>query len=85
MVQGRGGLRFALKTSKGLGILRDFVREKLQRNKAAKPGVFRFVDDAHTTATQFFKDAVMGDTLADERLGIRHFKGDRGAANWRTS
>jgi len=33
--------------------------------------VFCFVDDAHA-ATEFFDDAAMGDSLADEGVGVSH-------------
>ena len=35
-------------------------------------GIFRLVDDAHSAATELLKDAVMGDGLADGKLGFRH-------------
>ena len=41
------------------------LREKLQRDKAAKFRVFGFIDHTHPTAAQLLDDAVMGEGLAD--------------------
>src|SRR5260370_32707886 len=68
----RGGLRFRLETRQSLCILGNFVREKFQSDEAMEAGVFRFVDDSHSTAAEFFHDAVMGYVLAYQRLGFRH-------------
>jgi hypothetical protein len=35
-------------------------------------GVFGLVHNAHTSAAEFFQDAVVRKCLADERGGIRH-------------
>src|SRR5215831_17989546 len=37
-----------------------------------EPCVFGFVHDTHPTPAEFFKDAVVGNSLADERAGLRH-------------
>ena len=34
--------------------------------------VFGLVDDAHAAAAKFFDDAVVRDSLADERVGAWH-------------
>jgi hypothetical protein len=72
MIQRGGGLSFALETQKSLLIPRDVVREKFQRDKPAKLGVFGFVDDAHASAAEFFEDKKMCEGAADEGRGIRH-------------
>ena len=34
--------------------------------------ILRTVDFAHSSATELFQDAVLGDRLADEGVGVRH-------------
>jgi hypothetical protein len=76
VIQGGGGLRFALETAEGLRIAGNFVGKKFQRDETMKPRVFRFVDDAHASAAKFFDDAVMRDGEVDERrLGFGHARG----------
>ena len=48
------------------------VREEFQRHVAAQAGVFGFVDNTHAAAAQLLDDAVVGDGLADEGVGVRH-------------
>ena len=52
MIQRRGGARFPAKTLQRLRILRDFIRQKFERDEAAKVGIFGLVDHAHATAAQ---------------------------------
>ncbi len=61
MVEGRGGLGLAAKTSKGLDIAGEFGGKKLERNEAVQARIFSFVDNAHATSAEFFGDAVMRD------------------------
>ncbi len=65
MIQRRSRLCLALKTRSGQRILRHFVRQKLQRNKAAQAGIFSLVNHAHTAAAQFLDNAVVRDGLID--------------------
>ena len=71
MVEGGGGLRFALKARQRLGIAGDFIRQKLERDKAMEAGVFCLKDHSHPTAAELFNDAIMGDALADHVRGVR--------------
>jgi len=77
MIQRRGGPGFAAEPFEGLRVASDVLRKKFQRNETAELGVFRFVDDAHAAATEFFDHPIVGDGEADGRLGFRHA--------WRTS
>jgi hypothetical protein len=72
MVQGGGRAGFAAKSFQGLRVLRQILRQKLQSDEAAQHGVFRFVDHAHSTTAEFLDDAVMGDSLTNERVGAGH-------------
>ena len=72
VIQRGRGLRFALETRQSLGIFGNFVREKFQSNEAVEPRVFRFVDNSHATAAEFFHNAVVGYVLTHQRLGFRH-------------
>ncbi len=65
VIQGGGGLCFALETLESLRVAGEIFGEKFQRDETAELGVFGFVDDAHSAAAEFFQDAVVGDGLAD--------------------
>jgi hypothetical protein len=41
-------------------------------NEAVEADVLSLVHHTHPTPTEFLNDAVVGDGLADERLGLRH-------------
>ena len=66
MIQGRGRLSFALKAFEGLRVSGHVVGQELQRDETAEFDILGLVDHAHTTAAEFFDDAVMGDGFADE-------------------
>ena len=47
-------------------------RQEFQCHVAVQPRVFGLVDHTHPAPAQLLDDAVMGDGLADERVGVRH-------------
>jgi hypothetical protein len=59
MVQGGGGLRFALESRESLRIARDILRQKFQRDEALEARVFGLVNDTHASAAELFDDAVV--------------------------
>src|SRR5712692_973361 len=65
MIQCRGGTGFPLEPFQRRMILGVIVRQKLESNRSAEAGVLGFVHDTHTTAPEFFHDAVVGDGLPD--------------------
>src|SRR5205085_4925024 len=52
MIERRGGASFALKTLERLGIAGHLFRQKLERDMAAKAGVFSLVDHAHAAGAE---------------------------------
>jgi hypothetical protein len=72
MVQGGGGLRFALEAREGLVIFGDIIGEEFEGDVAVEANVFGLVDNAHTSTTELLENAVVGDCLANERVGVRH-------------
>ena len=60
VIEGGSGAGFAAEAFDGLRITGDVVGEKFQGDVAAEAVVFGFVDDAHSAATQFFQDGVVG-------------------------
>ena len=73
MAQGRSSLSFAPESIKRLRIARDIIRQKLQCYEPVKPGVLSFINDAHSSATELFDDAVVGNRAAEDGWGISHF------------
>jgi hypothetical protein len=65
-------LRFTLETREGVGVSRDFWREKLQGNKAVQPGVFRLVDNAHPTTANLFDNTVVRNGLPKKGVSAGH-------------
>ncbi len=70
--QCRCGLRFPLEAGQCLSVLGHFIWQKLQRNESMKSRVLGLVHHTHPAASDFFKYAVVRDSLADERLDLRH-------------
>lgn len=66
------GLRLALESFERRGIVRRFVRQKLQRDRTAKPRVFGLEYDAHPATAEFFEDAIVRDRLSNNGLRVRH-------------
>ena len=52
--------------------LRQVVGEELQCDVAVQPCIFGLVNHTHPTTTEFFEDAIVGNGLADEGVGVRH-------------
>src|ERR1700730_1206172 len=48
----------------------SYGRQKFERNHAAKPSVFGFVDDAHSPAAKFFQNPIVGNCAASDSQGI---------------
>ena len=65
MVQGRSRLGLALEAGQRLSIAGNLIRHLLESDKAVQPGVFGFVDNAHTPTTDLLDNAVMRDGPAD--------------------
>ena len=65
MVQRGRSARLASKSLQRLGIFRDGFGKKFYRNEPAEFHVLGLVNYAHTTAAQFFDDAVVRDGLSD--------------------
>ncbi len=73
MIEQGSGARFAAEALDGLRVLGNIVGEKFQCDAAAQARVFRFVNDAHATAAQFFQDGIVGNGLTDDRGGVWHW------------
>ena len=58
MVQ-RPAASFALESFERPGLRPDFREEEFQGDKASQRNVFRFVNNAHASAGQLFKDSVV--------------------------
>ncbi len=56
----------------GLRVFRQVIRKEFQSDEAAEFGILSFVHHAHPAATKLFDDAVVGNDLAQECVGLRH-------------
>ena len=65
MVQGGGGLGFALEAAQSLRIAGNFG-QKLQRNETVQPSVLGLVHNTHPAAAELLDDAVVRDGLTDQ-------------------
>ena len=59
MVEGRCGLRFALKALQRFGCLDQIVRQEFQRNMPFEAQILRLIHHSHSATTQFIQNAVM--------------------------
>jgi hypothetical protein len=66
-------LRLALKSRERLRILGNIWGQKLESDKTVQPSVFGFVDHAHSTAADFLEDVIVGNGLAQQRMGVGHY------------
>ena len=73
MIQGRGGARFAPESRQGLRVSGQLLRQKLQRQVAAQPGVERLVHHPHPAAPQLLQNAIVRNRLA-HHAGSRIFQ-----------
>ncbi len=71
VVQGGGGLGFALEAAQGLRISGDLIGKEFQGDEAMEASVFGLVNHAHAATAQLFDDAIVGDGLADHSLKNR--------------
>jgi hypothetical protein len=69
MIQRGGGLGLALKTCQRARIARNFRREKLEGHEAVQPRVLGLINHAHSATAELLQNAIVGDSLADERVG----------------
>ena len=65
MVQRRRGPSFAAEAGQRLRVSGNVFGQELERDEAAKLGVFGLVDHTHPAAAELFDDAVVRDGLAD--------------------
>ena len=72
MVQRRCCASLTAKAFESLCVPRQIIRQEFQRDEAAQFAVFRLIHHAHPAASEFLKDAVVGNGLADERVALRH-------------
>ena len=60
-------LRLAIETNQPVRIAGKRVRQDLEGNIAAEPGIARSVDDAHAALAQLAEDLVVAEGPADHR------------------
>src|SRR6266849_1139520 len=65
MVQGRGGLGFALKAAECLRVFGYVVGQELECDKPAELHILSLVHHTHPSTTELLNDAVVRDGLAD--------------------
>ncbi len=65
MVELRGGASLSFESLERLGVASKILGDELQRDVAAEFEILRLIDHAHTTASEFSQDAIVGDRLAD--------------------
>ena len=70
VIQGGSGASLALKTTQGLRIAGEGIRQEFERDKAVQARIFGFIDHAHPSSAQLFDNAVMGDRVARGEAGI---------------
>ena len=72
MIQRGGCTGLAAEALERLRVRNDIFGKELDRDKAAKLRVLGFVDHAHATAAQLFKNAVMRDCLPNDGKILGH-------------
>src|SRR5215469_17383118 len=85
MVERRCCLRLSLKARQRLWVLRYIVREELQCHETMQPCVLGLVNHTHPAPAQLLDNAVVGDGLADEGVGVRHGGDILGCSPWQVN
>src|SRR4029077_2962349 len=70
VIQGRGSLRFALKTCQSYWVVSNLRRQEFQRNKTTKASVFCLVDGSHAAAAKLFEQGVMVERATDDGRSV---------------
>ena len=73
MIEGRQEFGFPLESAESIGVLRESVRQDLERHVALQPGVLRLIDLAHPACADMgedFVDAEPGAGSQDQALWI---------------
>ena len=71
MIQGGGGLRFALEASQSLRIAGYLIGQEFESNETVKADLLGLVDHSHAAATELFDDAIVRNGLADHLKPMR--------------
>ena len=69
MIEGRRSAGLTLESLEHGRVLGELRGEELQRDMATEAGVLRFVDDAHPTAAELRRHAVVRQSATDHRCG----------------
>ena len=72
MVQSGRGASLTAEAFEGLWVFSKVIGEEFQSHKAVKSCVLGLVHHTHSAPAKLFNDAVVGEGLADERVGVRH-------------
>jgi hypothetical protein len=59
--------------NRGAGVVHNFLGQEFQSDEAAQSRILSLADQLHPAPANFFQDAIMGNRLREERLGVRHF------------
>jgi hypothetical protein len=65
MAERRSRLRLPPESFERLRVVRQIFGKELQGDGAIEPRIFGLVNDTHPTATEFFKNAIVRDGLAN--------------------
>jgi hypothetical protein len=65
-----------------LPIADDALRKKFESDEAVELGVFRFVNNAHSAAAEFFDDPEMRNRAANQGGRIRHWSAILVSSGW---
>src|SRR5277367_2488401 len=65
VIQCRSGFRLAAESLRSLRVFCKFFGQELEGDKTIQPDVLGFVNDSHSTVTQFLNDAIMRNGLVN--------------------
>src|SRR6266480_2485606 len=85
MIQSRRRFGFAPKSLQRLAVSGQVFRKELESNKPVEASIFSLVDHTHPASAKPFHDAVVGDGLPDQRVGVRHLAHILGRGQWQVN